>query len=192
MVRTVSLFNTLTRAVEPVASGDGEVRIYTCGPTVYNFAHIGNLRTFLFQDLLKRAFRAAGHDVRHCMNITDVEDKIIRNSMAKGMTLREYTEIYEKAFLEDMATMRFLPPWKMVRATEHIDEMVEMVQKLAAKGLTYESEGSTYYRIAGFNGYGKLSHNDFSGIRAGARVDVDEYDKTDARDFVLWKQRKGD
>ena len=190
---SLRLYNSLTLTVEPFTSQDGQtVRMYTCGPTVYNYAHIGNLRTFTFNDILRRWLRARNFVLNDVMNITDVEDKIIRNSMAKGMTLTEYTRIYEKAFLEDIATMRLTPPWKLVRATEHIDEMVEAVQTLTKKGFTYESEGSTYFRIANFERYGQLSHNDFSGIRAGARVDVDEYDKTDARDFVLWKTRKDD
>lgn len=190
---SLRFYNSLTLSVEPFTSQDGQtVRMYTCGPTVYNYAHIGNLRTFTFNDILRRWLRARGFVLNDVMNITDVEDKIIRNAMAKGLTLTEYTRMYEEAFLEDIATMRLTPPWKLVRATEHIDEMVDAVQTLTKKGFTYESDGSTYFRIAHFNGYGKLSHNDFSGIRAGARVDVDEYDKTDARDFVLWKQRKDD
>jgi cysteinyl-tRNA synthetase len=124
------------------------------------------------------------------MNITDVEDKIIRNAAAQHKSIAEYTEVYTQAFFEDCATLRLERPERMVKATEHIDDMVTAVQKLEQKGFTYVSEGSFYYRIANFPGYGKLSHNDFSGIRAGARVDVDEYDKADARDFVLWKAQK--
>jgi cysteinyl-tRNA synthetase len=124
------------------------------------------------------------------MNITDVEDKIIRNSMAQGKTLQEYTRAYEAAFLEDARTLRLERPECLVRATEHIDEMVEAIQRLGEKGYTYLSEGSTYYRIANFREYGKLSHIDLGGTRAGARVDVDEYEKDDARDFVLWKLKK--
>ena len=186
-------FNTLTRQVEPFAPADAAtVRMYTCGPTVYHYVHIGNLRTFTFQDILRRWLRARGYALQHVMNITDVDDKIIRNAMAQGKSLGEYTITYEQAFLEDMARLRIEQPEKLVRATEHIPEMVEAVERLAEKGYTYTSEGSTYYQISKFPGYGKLSHNDFSGIKAGARVDVDEYDKADARDFVLWKARKGD
>ena len=165
--------------------------MYTCGPTVYNYVHIGNLRTFTFQDILRRWLRARGYQLRHVMNITDVEDKIIRSAMAQGKTIAEYTAEYEKAFLEDAATLRLEAPEKLVRATEHIPEMVDAVQKLTEKGYTYESDGSIYYRIAKFPEYGKLSHSDFGGMRAGARVDVDEYDKDDARDFVLWKAAQG-
>jgi cysteinyl-tRNA synthetase len=164
--------------------------MYTCGPTVYNFVHIGNLRTFTFQDILRRWLRAHGYTLNHVMNITDVEDKIIRNAAAQHKSIAEYTEVYTQAFFEDTATLRLERPERMVKATEHIDDMVTAVQKLEQKGFTYVSEGSFYYRIANFPGYGKLSHNDFSGIRAGARVDVDEYDKADARDFVLWKAQK--
>jgi len=186
-------YNTLTQQVEPFVPQNGnQVRMYTCGPTVYNFVHIGNLRTFTFQDILRRWLRYRGYDLLHVMNITDVEDKIIRNAMAEGRTITEYTRQYEQAFLEDMASMRMQQPEKIVRATEHIPEMVDAVETLAAKGFTYLSDGSVYYRIAQFPGYGKLSHIDFSGQKAGARVDQDEYDKDDARDFVLWKARKGE
>jgi cysteinyl-tRNA synthetase len=164
--------------------------MYSCGPTVYNFVHIGNLRTFTFQDILRRWLRASGYTLDHVMNITDIEDKIIRDATAAGKTIFEYTEIYTKAFLEDTAALRLERPERIVKATDHIQEMVAAIEKLGAGGYTYSSDGSVYYRIANFPTYGKLSHNDFSGIRAGARVDVDEYDKADARDFVLWKAQK--
>jgi cysteinyl-tRNA synthetase len=184
-------YNTLTREVEPFAPLDPPtVRMYTCGPTVYHYVHIGNLRTFTFQDLLRRWLRYRGYRLDHVMNITDVEDKIIRSAMHQGKGLREYTEIYEKAFLEDAVALRLESPERLVRATDHINEMLEAIGKLAAKGFTYESDGSIYYRIAQFPGYGRLSRLDVGGIRAGARVDVDEYEKADARDFVLWKSRK--
>ena len=166
--------------------------MYTCGPTVYNYIHIGNLRTFTFQDILRRWLRARGYTLDHVMNITDVEDKIIRNAAAAHKSIYDYTAVYTQAFLEDMATLRLERPERMVKATEHIPEMVSAIEKLSERGFTYVSEGSVYYRIANFPTYGKLSHNDFSGIRAGARVDVDEYDKDDARDFVLWKAKKPD
>jgi len=184
-------YNSLTQQLEPFAPQDGRtVRMYCCGPTVYHYAHIGNLRTFTFQDILRRWLRSSGFALDNVMNITDVDDKIIRAAMGQSKTLREYTAEYEAAFLEDMATLRLERPEHVVRATEHIGEMVELIQQLGAKGFTYESDGSTYYRIARFPEYGKLSHNDFGGMIAGARVDVDEYDKDDARDFVLWKQKK--
>ena len=184
-------YNTLTQNVEEFVPMDGKtVRMYTCGPTVYNFVHIGNLRTFTFQDVLRRWLKARGFVLNHVMNITDVEDKIIRSAMQEGKTLSEYTSVYEKAFLEDCAQLRLERPEKLVRATEHVGEMVEAVEKLTEKGYTYSSEGSVYYRISKFPSYGKLSRLDVSGMRSGARVDVDEYDKADARDFVLWKAKK--
>src|SRR5579872_271016 len=190
-IMSLRFYNTLTQQVEPFAPlSDNVVRMYTCGPTVYNYVHIGNLRTFTFQDILRRWLRARGYTLDHVMNITDVEDKIIRNAAAEHKTLAEYTAVYTQAFLEDTATLRLERPERLVKATEHIPEMVDAIEKLGEKGFTYVSEGSVYYRIANFPTYGKLTHNDFSGIRAGARVDVDEYDKTDARDFVLWKAKK--
>ncbi len=184
-------YNTLTQQVETFTPlEDNVVRMYTCGPTVYNYVHIGNLRTFTFQDILRRVLRANGYTLDHVMNITDIEDKIIRSAAAAGKSIFEYTKIYADAFLEDMATLRLERPERVVLATDHIQDMVAAIEKLGARGYTYVSEGSVYYRISQFPSYGKLSHNDFSGIRAGARVDVDEYDKADARDFVLWKAKK--
>jgi cysteinyl-tRNA synthetase len=184
-------YNTLSQQVETFAPLSGNVvRMYTCGPTVYNYVHIGNLRTFTFQDILRRWLRARGYTLDHVMNITDVEDKIIRNAAAKHQSIFEYTAQYEQAFLEDMRTLRLETPERLAKATDHINEMVKAIEKLDQRGYTYTSDGSVYYRIANFPSYGKLSHNDFSGIRAGARVDVDEYDKADARDFVLWKAKK--
>ena len=187
----IRFYNTLTQKVEDFApASDNTVRMYVCGPTVYNFAHIGNLRTFTFQDILRRWLRARGMDTLHVMNITDVDDKIIRTAVQQGVSIFDYTKPYEAAFLEDMATLRLQRPEKVVRATDHIGEMVSLIQSLTEKGITYESDGSIYYRIAKFPEYGKLSHNDFGGMIAGARVDVDEYEKENARDFVLWKNKK--
>lgn len=184
-------YNTLTQQMEEFRPLDGEtVRMYTCGPTVYHYVHIGNFRTFSFQDVLRRVLRMRGWKLLHVMNITDVDDKIIRNAVAEGKTLQEYTEGYTKAFLEDAAKLRLERPEKLVFATEHIQEMVQAIQRLAERQHTYTSEGSTYFRIASFPEYGKLSHTNFTGNVAGARVDVDEYEKADARDFVLWKARK--
>jgi cysteinyl-tRNA synthetase len=189
----VRLYNTLTQKTEEFQPADGQtVRMYSCGPTVYNYAHIGNLRTFTFNDTLRRWLQYRGFQLDHVMNITDVEDKIIRKSMELGVPMSEYTRKYEEFFLEDMATLRLEKPERIVRATEHIPEMVRLIGELEKRGMTYESDGSVYYRIAKFPEYGKLSHNDFSGIQAGARVDNDEYSKDDARDFVLWKCRKGE
>jgi len=184
-------YNTLTQQVEDFLPIHGnEVRMYTCGPTVYNFVHIGNLRTFTFQDILRRWLQARGYKLNHVMNITDVDDKILRNAAKEGKSLHDYTEIYTQAFLEDTGKLRLQRPEKMVKATEHINDMVSAIETLDKKGFTYTSEGSTYYRISKFPGYGKLSHLDFSGMKDGARVDNDEYDKDSARDFVLWKARK--
>jgi cysteinyl-tRNA synthetase len=185
-------YNTLTQQVEifhPLQ--DNTVRMYTCGPTVYNFVHIGNFRTFTFQDILRRWLRHRGYQLKHVMNVTDVEDKIIANAAKEQKPIEEYTARFTKAFFDDAATLRLEKPEYVVPATEHIAVMVEAIEKLAEKGSTYESEGSVYFRISTFPQYGKLSHNDFAGIRSGARVDVDEYDKADARDFVLWKAQKG-
>jgi cysteinyl-tRNA synthetase len=184
-------YNTLTQQVEPfVPLQDNLVRMYTCGPTVYNYVHIGNLRTFTFQDILRRWLRARGYTLDHVMNITDVEDKIIRDAALAHKTIQEYTATYTKAFLDDAATLRLERPERIAMATEHIDDMAAAIQKLGERGFTYVSDGSVYFRIANFPSYGKLSHNDFSGIRDGARVDVDEYEKDNARDFVLWKAQK--
>jgi cysteinyl-tRNA synthetase len=188
---SLRFYNTLTQETEAFAPArDNTVRMYTCGPTVYDFAHIGNFRTFTFVDLLRKWLRASGFALDHVMNITDVDDKIIRNAVAQGKSLDDYTAIYTQAFLDDCAALRLERPERLVRATEHIGDMVEAIGKLGAGEHTYSSEGSVYFRIASFPGYGKLSHNDFSGNIAGARVDVDSYDKADARDFALWKAAK--
>jgi cysteinyl-tRNA synthetase len=184
-------YNTLSQQLENFSpERDNTVRMYTCGPTVYDFAHIGNFRTFTFVDLLRKCLRANGFALDHVMNITDVDDKIIRNAVAQHKSLEEYTAIYTKAFLDDCDSLRLERPEHLVPATAHIDDMVAAIERLAAGGHTYASEGSTYFRIGTFPQYGKLSHNDFSGNIAGARVDVDEYEKADARDFALWKAPK--
>jgi cysteinyl-tRNA synthetase len=169
---------------------DNEVRMYACGPTVYDYGHIGNFRTFVAVDLLHRFLRQSGYAVQYVMNITDVDDKIIRNAARDGVSVREYTAKYERAFVEDSAMINIEVP-KLVRATEHIPEMAGFVAKLVEKGLAYRTEdGSYYFRIAKFPEYGKLSKKDFGGMLDGARVDVDEYDKDSARDFALWKAPK--
>ena len=184
-------YNTLTQELEPFQSMDGKtVRMYTCGPTVYNYVHIGNLRTFTFQDILRRWLRYRGYQLNHVMNITDVEDKIIANAARENKSIEDYTAVYTEAFFEDCQSLRLERPEHIAEATKHIPAMVNAIEQLQAAGCTYVSEGSTYFRIGSFPDYGKLSHNDFSGIRSGARVDVDEYEKDDARDFVLWKARK--
>ncbi len=183
--------NTLTGRTEAFTPlHPGEVRIYTCGPTVYDFAHIGNFRTFVFQDILRRFLKMKGYRVVQVMNLTDVDDRIIQNAAAKGIGIREYTEQYVQAFLDDRRTLNLEQPEHIVRATDHIDDMVRLIQRLTEKGFTYTSEGSIYFRIAKFPDYGKLSKIDVSGMQTGARVDMDRYDKADARDFALWKAPK--
>jgi cysteinyl-tRNA synthetase len=201
MQRPISLFNTLTRQIECVVPlTEGQVSLYTCGPTVYNYAHIGNLRTFLFQDLLKRTFREAGLTVRHCMNITDVEDKIIRDSQgdlpvdasneARHAAMTALTERYTAIFLEDLDTLRIQRADFLPKATAYIPQMVHLVQELEAKGLAYAREGSVYFRIAGLPQYGCLAHLDREGMQIGTSVDADEYERDSATDFVLWKATK--
>jgi cysteinyl-tRNA synthetase len=187
----ILLQNTLTNRKEiftPMRAG--EVRMYTCGPTVYDYAHIGNYRTFVFQDILRRFLRSRGLRMNHVMNLTDVDDRIIQNAAEKGISIFDYTAKYIEAFKEDMNALSCESPEHLVRATDHIADMVKLIQRLDAKGLTYRSDGSIYYRIAKFPNYGKLSKVDLSGIQAGARVEVDRYEKSDARDFALWKAPK--
>ena len=185
------LYNTLSRSIEqfqPLV--DDTVRMYACGPTVYDYGHIGNFRTFVMVDILRRFLRQSGYKLHHVMNITDVDDKIIRNSARQQVSVHEYTQKYENAFLEDAATLNIEQP-QLVRATEHIREMAEFIAELEKKRFAYRSEdGSYYFRIASFPEYGKLSKKDFAGMEDGARVDVDEYEKDDARDFALWKSPK--
>jgi cysteinyl-tRNA synthetase len=187
----IQFHNTLTDRTEPfVPLVKGEVRAYTCGPTVYDFAHIGNFRTFVFQDVLRRYLRSRGYHVIQVMNLTDVDDRIIQKAAAAGVSIREYTEKYIQAYLDDRRALNLEPPEHIARATEHIDDMVELIQRLTAKGFTYTSEGSIYFRISKFPDYGKLSKIDVAGMQTGARVDMDRYDKDNARDFALWKAPK--
>jgi cysteinyl-tRNA synthetase len=187
----IRLHNTFSGETEPfVPLVSGEVRSYTCGPTVYDFAHIGNFRTFVFQDILRRYLNSRGYRVIQVMNLTDVDDRIIQKSAAAGVSIRDYTDKYIQAYLDDRRALNLEPPEYIARATEHIDDMVELIQRLTEKGFTYTSEGSTYYRIAKFPAYGKLSKIDVAGMQTGARVDMDRYDKDNARDFALWKAPK--
>ncbi len=182
------IYNSLSRRVEAFEPADGQcVRMYSCGPTVYNNVHIGNLRTFAFQDILRRHLRRRGWRLLHVMNITDVEDKIIARAADAGVPIGDYTRPYVKAFQDDCDTLRFERPEIVPAATAHIGEMVGLVQRLADVGHTYANDGSTYFRISTCPDYGKLSRLEADGILAGARVDADEYAKDDARDFVLWK-----
>jgi len=185
------LYNTLSGKIENFHPlDDNRVRMYACGPTVYDYGHIGNFRTFIAVDLLYRFLRQSGYDVHYVMNITDVDDKIIRNSASHGVSVQQYTAKYIQAFFEDSATLGIEKPI-FVRATEHINAMAEFIAELAEKGFAYRTEdGSYYFRIAKFPEYGKLSKKDFAGMNDGARVDVDEYEKDSARDFALWKAPK--
>jgi cysteinyl-tRNA synthetase len=185
------LHNTMTGRVEEFKPIDvGHVRMYTCGPTVHDYAHIGNFRTFLFEDLLRRVLLQQGYRVTQVMNLTDVEDRIIKKAAEHGQTIDEFTEKYVEAFFEDLDTLRIERAEHYPRATEHIFEMVSLIDLLNEKGHTYVTDGSTYFRIATFPRYGELAHLDHAGLKAGARVDVDDYGKEDPRDFVLWKARK--
>jgi len=187
----LTLFNTLTGSVEPLVPSDGTtLRIYACGPTVYDYGHIGNFRTFIHVDVLRRSLKLAGIEVRHVMNITDVDDKIIRGAMAANQSMSAFTHKFETAFLEDMEALAVERPEVLPRATEHIPEMVALIEKLRAKDIAYQAEdGSWYFRIERFPEYGKLSKKDFEGIEDGARIDVDS-EKDHARDFALWKAIK--
>ena len=185
------LYDTLAQEKKEFSPSEGNtVRFYVCGPTVYNYAHIGNYRSYVFSDLLRRYFEFKGFKVREAMNITDVDDKTIRDSKKEGVLLKEFTARFEKAFHEDLRSLNIEPAEFYPRATEHIPEMVALVQKLLDKGLAYKGDDdSIYYKVAAFKNYGKLSHLDLSELKEGAsgRVKADEYGKDEARDFVLWK-----
>jgi len=185
------LKNTLTRTLEEFKPMEGNtVRMYACGPTVYDYGHIGNFRTFVAVDVLRRYLKYLGYEVHHVMNITDVEDKIIQRMAESGKGLGEYTRFYTEEFLRDCESLNIEKPEMMPRATDHIPEMIEIMNRLGENGHTYKSDGSLYYSISTFAEYGKLSGLKLEGNLAGARVDVDEYEKADARDFVLWKASK--
>ncbi len=185
------LHNTLTRAKEVFRPQDPKkVRLYTCGPTVYDFAHIGNFRTYVFEDILRRTLGYFGYGVLHVMNITDVDDKTIRGAIAKSVSLDDYTEPYKNAFFEDVETLGLLPAHHYPAATEYISEMIEMIQTLIDKGVAYPGrDGSVYFAISKFPNYGCLSHLKLDELQSGAsdRVSSDEYDKDNVSDFVLWK-----
>jgi cysteinyl-tRNA synthetase len=185
------LFNTLTRREEPFAPADGKtVRMYTCGLTVYGRGHIGNFRTFVALDILRRALEFEGYAVRQVRNYTDVDDRTIAESIKAGKPLREHTQQFVEAFERDAAALGLEPVEYAPRATDHIPAMARMIQALEQNRHTYTTDGSIYYKIATFPGYGKLARLDHAGIKSGARVDSDKYEKEDARDFVLWKAIK--
>ena len=186
---TLRFHNTLTGSkdvFEPL--DDGRAGMYTCGPTVWNFAHVGNLRAFLFYDLVRRHLQVSGYDVTHVMNLTDIDDRILDQAMHAGVTIGEYVKPYVAAFFEDMAALRAQPATHYPRATEHIPEMVEMIAGLIEQDNAYAADGDVYFRIASFPSYGALSHLDRSGLKAGARVATDKYDKESVSDFALWKK----
>ncbi|HUV68584.1 MAG TPA: cysteine--tRNA ligase [Terracidiphilus sp.] len=189
---TLRLFNTLTGQLDPLVAQDGmALRMYACGPTVYDYGHIGNFRTFLAIDVLRRFLALTGMPIQHVMNITDVDDKIIRKATAAGVSIGEYSAPFQTAFFEDLDALRVERPEQIARATEHIPRMVALIEKLAESGAAYKTEdGSWYFRLSAFPAYGKLSKKDLSGMEDGARVDVDEYEKDSARDFALWKAAK--
>ncbi len=185
------LFNTLgRRLVDFSPLEDGHVRLYTCGPTVYNVVHIGNLRTFVWEDVLRRYLKWKGYAVTQIMNLTDVDDKIIRGAVAAGVSLPEFTAPYTEAFFRDIGRLNVSPAEKYPKATDHIPEMIALIERLRERGHTYESEGSVYFRIATFPDYGRLSQVDLSQTRRGERVADDEYEKEDVKDFALWKGAK--
>ncbi|HKI85204.1 MAG TPA: cysteine--tRNA ligase [Thermoanaerobaculia bacterium] len=184
----LNLYNTLDRRVEPFAPlDDGVARLYTCGPTVYNDIHIGNLRTFVFEDVLRRTLELFGFEVEQVMNLTDVDDKTIRGAKEAGRSLGEYTQPYIDSFFADLDTLHVERAEHYPRATEHIAQMIALVEKLVDKGYAYESDGSIFFRISKDPDYGRLSRIDPGQTRRGERVASDEYEKEDVRDFVLWK-----
>ncbi|MBK5255272.1 MAG: cysteine--tRNA ligase [Vicinamibacteria bacterium] len=188
----LKLYNTLSGRIEEIVPSDGQpIKMYVCGPTVYSRAHIGNFRTFMATDMLRRTLKFLGMEVLEVMNITDVDDRIIQLASAKDTNIEAFTEEPTRAYLEDLATLRMEIPEVMPKATEHVGEMIALIEQLMARGHTYTVDGSVYFRIASFPSYGGLSRLDVSGIKTGARVDTDKYEKEDARDFVLWKL-KGD
>ena len=185
----MKIYNTITRHVEDfVPLAGNKVGMYTCGPTVYNFAHIGNFRAYIFEDILRRHLRWSGFDVTQVMNLTDVDDKTIRGACEAGVSLKEYTAKYVESFFNDLALLNIERAEHYPAATDHVPEMIKLIERILEAGYAYRSEdGSVYFNVEKFKPYGKLSHLDISGLRAGARVVHDEYDKENIADFVLWK-----
>lgn len=184
------IYNTLTRSLEELKplGGDNKIRMYTCGPTVYNIAHIGNFRAYIFEDLLRRYLKFSGFEVEQVQNLTDVDDKTIRGALEAGVGLDDYTRQYKDAFFDDLKTLNIEQAEHYPAATGHIPEMIELISRLFERGLAYRSDdGSVYFRIAAFPDYGKLAHLDMAGLQAGARVAHDEYEKENVGDFALWK-----
>ena len=185
----MQVFNSLTRRVEPLEPlAENTIRLYTCGPTVYNFAHIGNFRAYTFEDILRRVVQFNGMKIKQVMNLTDVDDKTIRGANAAGVALTDYTKTYKDAFFADLKVLNIQPAEVYPAATDHIPEMIALVEKLVEKGVAYKSDdGSVYFAVTKFPGYGKLAHIDFDHQRTGARCAADEYDKENVGDFALWK-----
>ena len=190
-MQNITLYSYLSRKKEPFKPlKKNRIGLYTCGPTVYNFVHIGNLRTYVFEDLLRRTLAYAGANVTHVMNLTDVDDKIIRDSQAAGLTISQFVKPYEKAFREDIKKLNIQKAHHYPKATKHIPEMIALTERLLKKGIAYEMDGSIYFAVKKFNGYGKLSHIKKRELKAGARIDADEYTKENVQDFALWKAAK--
>lgn len=187
----IRLYNVLTRKKQTLSPIRKDwVGLYTCGPTVYNFAHIGNLRTYIFEDILRRTIESEGLKVRQVMNITDVDDKIIRNAAQTKKTIADFVRPYESAFYDDLAKLHIKKAWKYPKATSHIREMIRLVEMLLKKGIAYRMDGSVYFSIAKFKTYGALSRVASRELKAGVRLDADEYTKESVQDFVLWKDKK--
>jgi cysteinyl-tRNA synthetase len=190
----MKFYNTISGKIEEFKSlKNKEVRMYTCGPTVYDFAHIGNFRAYIFEDIVRRSFKFLGYKVIQVMNITDVDDKTIRKSNELGISLREYTEKYTEEFFKDIDTLNIERAEYYPRATEHISQMVNIIKKLLEKGYAYIKDDAIYYDISKFKDYGKLAKIDINELKKGSRVNVDEYDKDNVQDFALWKfKREGE
>jgi len=189
----MKFYNTLTRAVEEFKEIEqGHIGLYTCGPTVYDYAHIGNFRSYIFEDLLKRFFVFQGYQVKHVMNITDIDDKTIRKANELHLPLPEVTQKYIDAFKEDMQALNILAADVYPRATDHIPGMIALIETLLEKGFAYEKDGSVYFSIARFRDYGRLANIDQASLKPGTALELDEYDKEAAQDFVLWKGQKPD
>jgi len=188
----IKFYNTINRKKEDfIPIVENEVKLYTCGPTVYDFAHIGNFRAYLFEDLLRRTLEYFGFKVLHIMNITDIDDKTIKKSIEENKSLKDFTSFYTEAFFEDMSSLNILPAHYYPRATEFVPEMIDMIQKLEQKGYTYKSDdNSVFFRISKFKEYGKLANLNPEDMVSGQRVEEDEYDKEEGRDFALWKGYK--
>jgi cysteinyl-tRNA synthetase len=188
----IKLYNFLSRKVEEFNPIGETVGLYTCGPTVYDYVHIGNWRTFVFEDVLKRALTFNGSDVKHVMNITDIDDKIINKSRDQKIEISELTAKYEKAFFEDLEKLNIVKADKYPKATESIDLMIDLIKKLLDKGVAYRGEDGVYFAVDKFKDYGKLSGLEKRKLKKGARVDDDLYDKENWSDFALWKFGKED